>query len=1388
MDRSAYLCRCAEADSYDCSRKAGQTSDSLERGTYFNSDDSDRMALMFEQTEIFVYDRQYLANPTKEFPKHVPPTIPVPPVFSPSEPPDTLSNHNGLQAWQNLFMKRRAWALEIAEKCDPMTVSARKYYGEIAIIEQGVGVAVENLKAHVGSLEQKFGEANAWAGDVVQAQRTLIVDCEAALSRLESLPAAKDFLPFIEVGNFTRKDSGTLLSIRSVATLKDFVNAEDVRKAGVLGREVSDQFDSRLSELGTTVKRILSDSQDLVGIVDKDTAASVARNADDEAGPLMEDIELIAKKVSTDYEHVLGLQSSSKAVSQASKMALLHTRNYLPSLMERSVEISQQLRAAVEQKNASAYSAVRYMQTISAIESMLANVHPQLSNLDVQPESTKAFELLSFVTHLPSVYSALLVESVRRREWREKMTRDSSTLAEEMAMYKEEEERRRKKWLKSMEEHVIINVADGKSFGIEVNLQGEENEWPYVTREDLSAFLGQLKAANGMDEAAKNMLQLLKDLDTPTRQQTRRAKAFKNGSVYDAGLGRSSLLLRGDDDLLRSLKEDKTRLEDRLKSSDSRVRKLEDLLHRQSHINRTSSGNDFQLPGTQGPEQHSPTHGQLPLSSSPRLHDNLPRRSSVSSRRLPLDKGPEDKTLASRIATLAAELMAEKEHSATLRKEAVARVNVDHEFKHQIEEAVSTKKDLMDNLEAQQREFDDERRLLEDNTSKLRLRLEEVEDELDRVLGSRDNEKVGTDEKVSALETELEKVRQDSAEEVQKAQGKIDFLRNDYTMQREKANKLEKQSQHTNEETSRFEKKIMTLEDQLRTRNEIQNEQRAALRVTHHRLSPDEGVPEDFTTLVESIEYLSERSLTHIKDLEQAVSIARTDNELLDTRLKDVEAELLHLKDKLGTKEMETISLRETSAEEKAKYNALTSELEDERMQLSTLRAKFAAGETGSEALKERIVEEESKVGDLSEKLATIQAVNQSLEGELSTVQVKLKEMQMSQHATNSRLETRGMRAKDLTQRLYTYTEHIKGVLEYLGFTVTLENGSTIIRRVPRTISASITVADPASSMNRSLSGPLPTRQSFEDHADIDLLYWMQAENSDAEAKKYAAYLDKVGSFNMDAFMEAIIKRVKETEHMARKWQKEARAYRDKSHRAQSEAHEKIAFRSFKEGDLALFLPTRNQATRPWAAFNVGAPHYFLREQDSHKLRTRDWLLARISKVEERVVDLSKSINGFNPASSDRRSIGEVSDGGVSVDEENPFELSDGLRWYLLDAAEEKPGAPTTPGLAKSTVASAHVDAKGSIRMKKSTNGNGASKTLSKSLDSRRSSTASRKGVTPAVAHLPANGGSAEASRTNTSAGLPHELQTPVSAAGAGTNAEDTAHNEEVRKDLLWGP
>jgi autophagy-related protein 11 len=322
--------------------------------------------------------------------------------------------------------------------------------------------------------------------------------------------------------------------------------------------------------------------------------------------------------------------------------------------------------------------------------------------------------------------------------------------------------------------------------------------------------------------------------------------------------------------------------------------------------------------------------------------------------------------------------------------------------------------------------------------------------------------------------------------------------------------------------------------------------------------------------------------------------------------------------------------------------------------------------------------------------------------------------------------------------------------------------------------------------MNRSLSGPVPKNTD----APPEYIHWALAHGKEQEQAQFGIFVRESQAFDMDTFSEAIVKRIKDTEHIARKWQREAKSYRDKFHRAQFESQSKISFRSFREGDLALFLPTRNTAPnqRSWAAFNVGAPHYFLREQEFHRLSSRDWLLARISKIEERVVDLSRSDASLKPLPSTS-----------SLDEDNPFGLSDGLRWYFLDAAEEKLGAPTTPGLGKTTVASANVDAAGSIQRKKEPDDGAVTRTLAKSLDSRRSSGNSRKSL--GVAANPVTGAPAESSglraSENVGAGTgvdAGEVAGVGPGVGAGTSngvkksSSRDSIPEEVRGDQLLGP
>jgi autophagy-related protein 11 len=166
----------------------------------------------------------------------------------------------------------------------------------------------------------------------------------------------------------------------------------------------------------------------------------------------------------------------------------------------------------------------------------------------------------------------------------------------------------------------------------------------------------------GQSTEADALSHAIKDLDRPTKQQIKRAKNFKMGSVHEPAFGKASTLtVRGDDEV-RVLKEANGKLEDELKGTKSRVRRLEDLLHRQSQSSRLSIGGP---PPSFGPS--SPGDPSTPTTEAafPKPYEEHSRRSSISSRRFSTNLGQEDKR---RIVRLEQELAAEKEARANLEK------------------------------------------------------------------------------------------------------------------------------------------------------------------------------------------------------------------------------------------------------------------------------------------------------------------------------------------------------------------------------------------------------------------------------------------------------------------------------------------------------------------------------------------------------------------------------------------------------------------------------------------------------------------------------------------------------------------------------------------------
>lgn len=1226
-----------------------------------------------------------------------------------------------------------------------MSKAALDRFGEIDVMIKCMDAAVANIEISVKSLEPKYTELKKWVDPALKEHERLASTWQQYMSLARNTSVDPSMVRFMTRGQVDKENP----------TLQDLIELETAKKAGELAATANRRFSDKATKFDNLANKMHHALDSLIADFEKLTTRSILGHSQTPTN-IINEIEAVVKQFESDYRVALGYGKTQRDVAQASKTASNHTERLIPNLRKRAKEMDDLLQYSTQARNTIATEAVGFMRAITEITSLRSSVKDQINVLNQSEDDMTTFDYLRLIQQLPYMYASFLAEGIRRRQWNDKVKVDSSTLANEMALFQDEESKRRRRWQK-MVGSTYGPSLDTNVLGLEVSVLGDDNPWPVVKKEELDRFLLTLRGQEVEEAVLEDITQLVHDLNNPTKQQSKRLKAFKNGSVHEAALGRSGLMIRGDDDLLRSLQDDNAKLESKVKTAESRVRRLEDLLHRQSQVTRP--GNLlFRTPATS-------------------LHERKDSSSSVKSNRpedLQQSEGGEQ--LRRRIVQLENELREEKQKSSLIQQDLSNRATQHNSMKDQIQEVNSTKKDLLGNMEALKREFVEERKSFEDEIRTLKGRLEDVEDELEQAheaREAREKEKTEAEERARELEADNERLTKKNDDESLKTHGQVEFLRNEARLQREQCESLQRQIDTARDESRTVSEKLSRAEETL-------NYHTDTLTKLHLDLVPDIAIPTDLVDLADSVQTYMTDMLAKLQNLESNLALAKSDMERAVESSKENEKQTANTLKKLAAEEALTFHAREELSREKAKTGALEQELKENREELRSLRSRLSDGETGPESLQKQLEEEESKVLRLTEEVASRQSQVGALEEELCLHKEKLESLETKYASLTSHHGSRKQRALDLTQRIYSYNDRMCHLLERIGYAVDRQDGEITISKVPRTERASQNPndsSDPGSSIRRPSMRRSSTfaRKALQESGDLDLLYWTSEGDATAEGEKYDAFMTKLGNFNMELFSDTIYHRIKEVEHKVRKWQREARSYRDRAVNMQKDSQDKIAFKHFKEGDLALFLPTRNQQAGAWAAFNVGFPHYFLREQDSHRLRQREWLVARISRIQERVVDLSKSLQS-----------GAEADSVNGEENENPFQLSDGLRWYLIDAQEYKPGAPATPGMGKSTVAANTVEATANIQSHKASGKGkardisrsieGINKTLSKSLESRRSSSSSKRTHPFAGAGAQALlRGSALASETNSLRAATSETPAGTSPVQGGPLSNDQA-------------
>ncbi|SPO26822.1 related to ATG11 - required for mitophagy [Ustilago trichophora] len=181
----------------------------------------------------------------------------------------------------------------------------------------------------------------------------------------------------------------------------------------------------------------------------------------------------------------------------------------------------------------------------------------------------------------------------------------------------------------------------------------------------------------------------------------------------------------------------------------------------------------------------------------------------------------------------------------------------------------------------------------------------------------------------------------------------------------------------------------------------------------------------------------------------------------------------------------------------------------------------------------------------------------------------------------------------------------------------------------------------------------------------------LDAFDAEAEGATVETTLEALRAFDVSEMYDEVKGKLDTLNVVVRKWQKAWKSANEKANKANAASKDKIAFKNFQVGDLALFLPTRssNLAPKPWAAFNISAPHFFLNAKGplAEQLSVKEWIVARITTIDARVV----------PGPNDDK----TEEKGESGEDRNPFRLPDGVRFFMLDAETYSGHSSAAPSL-----------------------------------------------------------------------------------------------------------
>nr|CAG8490360.1 422_t:CDS:10 [Entrophospora candida] len=1172
-----------------------------------------------DEQVIFLFDRGFLdANNMSSLDSLNETVILEPSVsaFTVSSIPKMMQNNNSIP-WSNinisdecgsfssLFQSHHSQGQSYVKVATTHTEICERLYQEQVAQLMALNVAITNLDAHSRSVIEAHEIFNVYAQKEISKKLKLI----------QSLPSNLELLKRITVHPDIIKNAGIETNDNGSYTLFDYLPQDKYTSLANDGKETFDLLAQHVRDLDSKIRSIRSGTETIKKTKhDKEFAPLEANlnkirkhfiNLKQHAGKLEQDVTRVQTLISKIME------SNSKFMTSNTNddfkglinMANYHTNEYLPNMQNIDIILREQVTYFVQNKNKMTNNLINNLQQISYLESSIANVPSILCQLEHQFRlKSQSFKRLDLVHQTLSAYARSIVEIVRRKEYSKVLLSKAQQLAEVMAHFRNLEQKRRDTYRSEVKKHNPINIPaldDPPPMCDISTVNIGDEKLPSFTKKDIQELINlfdQIRTSSilqnsynrspTLSSTTTSRIRIQQSIDDPLTDVLIKLTGQLDGMdmEFEKILEKNSSIIvnfhrDGDNGLTRpSLMNDGRSLAPPQSITQPYVSHQMKRLARQSYSEGSSSSPVADVRNIDALLSEKTKKLESAEEKVKAYEARIKKLTILRSRYQNLETNhnleiEQKNKNEKRINEL--ELLCKKLETSNS--------NLSQELKEQAEN-INTKKDTINikmiELQTRHNELQIEHDLKAEKCKELQETVKELENKVNQEHSN----------------IEINEIDNSATEQIEKLQNVIEDLRNNYQESKDENNRIiddaETSISNWQDKYSETVREINKLESQIE--ENIQKVYcRSELEEKIKKLEEECNIGKESALAIEK--QLKQEIEKIQKESEEEIQSHKENIQNLTSDIEGWKASFNNLNDAREEIEKSDIRSRE-------KIRGLDQQLADcksDFQQVEKLIKNII--ETILEYLPMVLARENKTIDDEKKNMEkNLNPVNmirklgdfiKTLDEELRSAKKSLEERRDVNTKRKQTMKIQTGLLNDLSKKLWSNYSNFKSIATKLELSVP----SLLSEDKGNDNDDDVNVDEQPNSSNRSHNN-----QRYPMEEALRKLFENDGNNNKELSKDdINNLLEFVSKLDFTEFGSVIENKVKHAETLAERFKRESSSYKNKYLEQRRESKEKIAFRSFKEGDIAVFFPNSNDlANAQWQAFHLECPHYFIREAE----------------------------------------------------------------------------------------------------------------------------------------------------------------------------------------------